>query len=479
MVSSVTQEVERMSLERSFDRVFPVEILAYVFKVGAGGSDHKSFLIGVSHVSHYWRDVALYTPILWWDVFIPLTITIPRSTATAFERGRAWLDRSKSLPARITIDISRPRWGNVAMHLDEIGALLDILRGHMAHCRALMINRASLEETYAIVSVLNQSDTKHLRDLYIKSRRTWMEDDRNAVSIKDISSLERIRLEDAPSGCLYAVANLTSLHYLPHEHKGSSPFSVARLWELFRCSPNLVDLDMDVEARPGEMEAPLLDQTFTLESMHRMSIKFASLDTLTFVLSRISFPHVEFLSLYSHHGSNVPQTNSLPLEIRGGLASLTVMEVQALPASILSSLLAVSPRLRDLTCAGYYTNIPILLPSIIDLLISLRSQSSDSFLATPHRSLTHFSFVRCVTLTLEELCRLGEAYTEPSTDPHNDGATANIPFTSLRTTTYYDHNSSNSDLKARFTSVEVHNASPRVPRLPFDFMVAPSWEYWA
>ncbi|KAJ7481190.1 hypothetical protein B0H11DRAFT_1235787 [Mycena galericulata] len=87
--------------------VLPMEILSEIFSISIVPirpdgvlSDNHDVSLYLSHVCRYWRQVALGTPRLWTQLYIPI---LECPTAAYIDGIKTWLGRSMQLPLSIKI----------------------------------------------------------------------------------------------------------------------------------------------------------------------------------------------------------------------------------------------------------------------------------------------------------------------------------------------------------------------------------------
>lgn len=142
------------------------ETLAHIFSMGTliepkntlSFRDASSFAVLVSHVSHYWRELALSTPRLWRTIFAsgpfpPLvqsyptgssftpdnsSITCPIIWRRQLDRIHTYLRRSWPVPLIIYLDLRDPSWSfdtselSHPFHPSYMSQLLDLLLPHLS-----------------------------------------------------------------------------------------------------------------------------------------------------------------------------------------------------------------------------------------------------------------------------------------------------------------------------------------------------------
>ncbi|TDL22537.1 hypothetical protein BD410DRAFT_748247 [Rickenella mellea] len=130
----------------------PPETVAHIFMVGTYTNrrrDTVSFPLLVSHVSSYWRRLALSTPALWTTVFMT------DASISLISRTLTWLSRSRPYPLQIYLDFRDTNWnwdeGNHQFRWNHMEQVLRILMPHMSRWQIFELLSDTWEPIYALL----------------------------------------------------------------------------------------------------------------------------------------------------------------------------------------------------------------------------------------------------------------------------------------------------------------------------------------
>lgn len=158
---------------RSID-CLPNETLGAIFDEGRTSGTRGSWLISVSHVSRRWRDVAVYSPFLWNNIYYGPH----QRSRNALMYTRACLERSRNCPLDVTLQFEDGEPGQfdavprliVQMILPHVNRwrTLDV---HMHHHRSLayLLDQLPIQATilkHVRVVLENKDDQNYSREVF-------------------------------------------------------------------------------------------------------------------------------------------------------------------------------------------------------------------------------------------------------------------------------------------------------------------------
>lgn len=382
------------------DRVLPFEVLALVFLEGTRFKYGNDFLLNVSHVSRYWRQVALSTPRLWWDVFVS-TCWSPRVN---YERGAAWMQRSKNGPIRIRSVLagSWPCRAQDALTPDEVHHAVDLLSSSVCRAIAFILdNRGVSISPQTIHRALRQTSeaiaakgAPLLRDLSIYGSAPMLREPTAiagwpAVDLGHLPSIENILLRHAAlierpqrSNLTHNLKRFSYKRYVTFDREaenvsGAKRLSVVDILEIMAECPSLTHLDVsDVTNDPRALSFGGSGR-ITSASLQSMELSFRSAAAMVNFLMRASFPNVKQLALDADFEATADDARPVLPEgdvVEYPLTHLTSLHLSTVCHIVTDSLLRHAPNLQTLWIDGV-DDWPFNTPgppidAIIDILVS-------------------------------------------------------------------------------------------------------------
>lgn len=444
------------------DRTLPVEILALIFLEGTYFDHGNDFLITASHVSRYWRNTALSTPCLWWDVVVSTTWT-PRIN---YERAMSWLGRSRHCPVRIR-SLLRGEWPQRpcdALTPDEVTNVIDILSSNVSRIRSfIMDNRGISISAQTILRALRQTSdavkalgAPLLRDLSVYGSAPMLREPTRiigwpAVDLGFFPSLENLLLRYAalielpPNPKLsrkltrFSYKRYTMLDRDADRFTGTRRMSVADILETIDNCTALTHLDISDIANGVEVPAFATSKRVVSQNLKNVELSFRSAAAMVHFLRRISLPNVVHLSLDADF--EAPADDARPVFIDAQLVnpplnSLTSLQLSSVCPPVISSILRRSPNLERLWIDGiddWPFNMPgTPIETVVDVLVSPQDDNSFGWIdstgvasTVPARDtrngllcprIKSFCIVDCDDLHTRQVIRLANAYVHQSGD---------------------------------------------------------------
>ncbi|KDQ15909.1 hypothetical protein BOTBODRAFT_275827 [Botryobasidium botryosum FD-172 SS1] len=272
-----------------FMDTIPVELLSYIFVLGAQESGdrfasvgYEDFTLLVSHVSRYWRDVALATSQLW-DV-----VHVRNNDIHHHARVTLLLSRSKRSPIDIFVDLSgSKRKRQRALSPQSVTTFFEtVIDPHISRLRRLRIHASSRELATLPFEAALVDGTAHaprLQELDIDFRddgRSSSGSESRVIHVKPLArhALQAIRL----SGACLIYDGSADLGGLRHLTLGNTPrgYQLSDVLDTLRSLPNLESLELthfDPLGGSGlDLQAPPIPlnslKSLTLELYHSLHL---------------------------------------------------------------------------------------------------------------------------------------------------------------------------------------------------------------
>ena len=233
-------------------------------------------LVAATHVCRYWRSTLTSSPSLW------TCFRFRPSHDINIDRVLAYLERSKSVPIDIEMDIDSPRGLEVFEHLAP----------HIAKTSSFIVGGGLVHAT----SLLFCSPAPSLKHLEMDSHERYVRLSDNFLG-QHAPLLRRIRLRNIHLAfeSTFPLPDLTEFNL--HLRENAAPFCMSALFRFLSNSPRLKKICIEA---PGEMlQDASLDQVISLESLVELQY---TCDAAGSILPRLRLPRLEQLSVSSSFG---------------------------------------------------------------------------------------------------------------------------------------------------------------------------------
>lgn len=298
----------------------PPELLSYIFELGFLFSSESSslpFEIAISHVTSYWRGVALTTRALW--------SKIDASPQTPLEFIEMYLQRSKLYPLDLRFDFFRIPGVSSA----EIDGLCDLVIPHIGRWSRLFIEGELGTAVTSMLTRISSVTAPSLTYLHIAIETDYTDLDRQGVEFRPqifiggAPALSELRLAGvALRHCRPPLAAITTLQL---NEVFRMRMSYARFRDMVSSCPNLTCLTLrhqvvERDSWPVEFKSP------PLHFPSLLSLEFHGYpDCISNFLLVISAPKLESLSLTDVHTNAFAQLfHSQPVPTFPSLRILTL-----------------------------------------------------------------------------------------------------------------------------------------------------------
>ncbi|KAJ7504207.1 hypothetical protein B0H11DRAFT_507557 [Mycena galericulata] len=355
-------DVDELLTNVDYISVIPPELLGRIFRLAQPSEpegDHDDYMepvetpgipveVVVSHVSGYWRNVALGMGLLWRDINLRRSKTV--------QKLRAYLERSGTTPLRVRLDLVQGPW--------EITALtrtLDLLFLHIFRWGRLTIHSTIETSKIPVVSRLydvHAPGLEHLslciNDIDSENLKSVRRADLAQILTGGSPRLSVLRLRGVSMHFFRPpLANITTLYL---EQTRGLFIGYHRFKNILAASPALAHLSIhDTIIDEWEEEWPL-DSVSSIPVLNLVSLRVSIPGTLQHVFSdiliSISAPRLESLVLKEVAEVHLDRFFQLPGVSRKfpSLRSLTFCDFDYRSEGRLALLCAALPSITEFTC---------------------------------------------------------------------------------------------------------------------------------
>lgn len=432
---------------------FPIEVLTHIIFLGSRERGDIPFIIAASHVSRYWTDAVLSSPTLFWDV--SLVIVHPLSlTWSRIERCEAWLKRARNAPVCIFVHV--PKSSHKPVDSLVCHRVTNVISVHLNHCCSIIIDCLPCAVISKVIASSGYTTAPMLAEFSAEGTNSGHTPPSWSI---DTPILHQFRLRCLAFHGPLPLKNLTSFHYVPNYLDRGPTFGLRCLFQLFSSSPNLTDLDVNLDESFISRDEYEGIPVHTMQCLVRVTIWTENDEIMGTILGSLSFPAIEQLSLQSD-GSGWSDF-LLPYLC---LPSLRVLQMSFLPTRAISSLLAISPFVRNITVADSRAKTSSLIATII------------SSLALANLPIA-FNFRRCYPLTQEDLLSLADVYRVAPIDGSSNEPVALASVTTRGCSEDLWPAELLATVALKFVHLDISNDSAIMQDapIPFDFVARPYW----
>lgn len=342
-------------------------------------------------------------------------------TRTRIERCETWLERARKAPVCIFINMLEQVVGsNEETQRLVRRCVVDMISKHLDHCCSLLIECLPCIDIAELIDPSNEVSAPLLEEFSAVGGEKCPTPPSWSINTP---RLRRFRLRGVTFCGTVPLENLTSFHHQPTNWDREPCFNLKLFLQLFRISPNLTDLDVDFGW--AKVLDPLEENekhfVYTLQSIKRVALRTHIDETMTTIISVLSFPSVEQLSLYTDESV---KDGRFPYRFQDHqLASLRILQATNLPDSVVFSLLDTSPFLQNITLVCPRSGISSSIASIVSSPLHFNNPIT-------------LNFIRCSGLNENHLLRLAGTNLLPtsngpssliSIEKHNVSRTSGLP----------------------------------------------------
>ncbi|KZT18248.1 hypothetical protein NEOLEDRAFT_1030465, partial [Neolentinus lepideus HHB14362 ss-1] len=340
----------------------PAELLTQVFKFGHeddaqvkdNGMVLKSgpdFEVLVSHVCHWWREVAIRCPVLW--------IRLRFRLVSHMARGRLYLERSKTQLVDIIVDTATEdsHVQGITIYKDEFNPVFDVIVPHIHRWRSFVLKARSITckagararlSTCGPAPNLETLELYHYQD-WGNGQNLYMSTSKRPVCIFDavlpkIRNISLIGVNLVWDECPF-FANLKSLQFALHIESVRPTYAQ---WErMLRASPELEKLALHYSG--PQVHSAWSCEPIVLNQLQELALTYLDSDYLCRLLRPLRMPNLRMLHLDNEEdqSSFIEYISDPSVSILRPLQGLHISALEC-PPSMWRKLLVTIPQITSL-----------------------------------------------------------------------------------------------------------------------------------